>query len=353
MAEDFKQAVTSLTDRAATPFTIFCGWEDKGRVNAAEEKMDTVEKEFLAFPDIAADTINALLYQGQALTDAECLWPGPTETIYQGREQLRNQYEDLTKYELIDGRVRVMYLIANQTGVDSKMLLRKAGYTGGIYREQYEGKIQDTFPVIELVLYWGNKRWRSSRSIRRMFEKRRLSGEMWKYIDGVQLHVYEMRRLPEETRRLFQSDMRIVVDYLTEGENYRSHRKITHKAALIKMIKVLSGETDTDGVEEWLRKQGIREEDEISVCELFDQYERKGREEGKLEGIAAGRKAGIREGKREGRKAGLVEGIKRGEARRLVTDIENAMRFFQVTLEKACEGLGTTVGRYEEAKRIL
>ena len=349
MAEDFKQAVTSLTDRAATPFTIFCGWEDKGRVNAAEEKMDTVEKEFLAFPDIAADTINALLYQGQALTDAECLWPGPTETIYQGREQLRNQYEDLTKYKLIDGRVRVMYLIANQTGVDSKMLLRKAGYTGGIYREQYEGKIQDTFPVIELVLYWGNKRWRSSRSIRRMFEKRRLPGEMWKYIDGVQLHVYEMRRLPEDTRQLFQSDMRIVVDYLAEGENYRSHRKITHKAALIKMIKVLSGETDTDGVEEWLRKQGIREEDEISVCELFDQYERKGRQEGKQEGIAAGR----REGRKEGKKEGLIEGIKCGEARRLVADIENAMRFFQVTLEKACEGLGTTVGRYEEAKKFL
>ena len=42
-------------------------------------------------------------------------------------------------------------------------------------------------------------------------------------------------------------------------------------------------------------KQQIREEDEITVCELFDQYERKGREE--------------------------------GEARRLVTDIENAMRF--------------------------
>lgn len=326
-------------------------------MNVTEEKMDIVEKEFMAFPDIAADTINALLYQGQVLTDAERLRPGPTETIYQGREQLRNQYEDLSKYELIDGRVRLMYLIANQTGVDSKMLLRKAGYTGGIYREQYEGKIRDTFPVIELVLYWGNERWRSSHSIRRLFEKRRLPDEMWKYIDEVRLHVYEMRRLPEETRQLFQSDMRIVVDYLVDGKNYRSDRKITHKAALIKMIKVLSGETDTDGVEEWLKKQGIREEDEISVCELFDQYERKGREEGKLEGIAAGRKAGIREGKREGltegRRAGLVEGIKCGEARRLVTDIENAMRFFQVTLEKACEGLGTTVGRYEEAKKLL
>lgn len=130
-------------------------------------------------------------------------------------------------------------------------------------------------------------------------------------------------------RQLFQSDMRIVVDYLAEGEAYCSDRKIRHKAALIKMIRVLSGERETDDVEEWLKEQGIGEEDEISVCELFDQYERKGREEG------------------------IATGIKCGEARRLVTDIENAMRFFQVTLEKACEGLGTTVGRYEEAKKLL
>ncbi len=318
-------------------------------MNQREEKRDTVEKEFIAFPDIAADTLNALLYQGQALADAGSLWPGPTETIYQGRETLRDQYEDLSKYELIDGRIRVMYLIANQTGVDSKMLLRKAGYTGGIYREQYEGKIQDIFPVIELILYWGKPRWKSSRDIRCLFAKRRLPDGMWKYIDGIKLHIYEMRYLPEETRELFQSDMRIVVDYLAEGESYRSERKIMHKAALIKMIRVLSGETDTDDVEEWLTNQGIREEDEISMCELFDQYERKGREEGKKAGIVAGRKEGLIEGKKEG----IATGIKCGEARRLVTDIENVMRFFQVTLEKACEGLGTTVGRYEEAKKLL
>lgn len=82
---------------------------------------------------------------------------------------------------------------------------------------------------------------------------------------------------------------------------------------------MLFGGSDIGDVEEWLEKQQIGEENEVTVCELFDQYERKGREE--------------------------------GEARRLVTDIENAMRFFQVTLEKACEGLGTTVGRYEEAKK--
>ncbi|MDE7187850.1 MAG: Rpn family recombination-promoting nuclease/putative transposase, partial [Lachnospiraceae bacterium] len=226
-----------------------------------EEKMDIVEKEFMAFSDIASDTINVLLYQGHTLTDAKNLWSGPTETIYQGVERLRDQYEDLAKYEMIDGKVRMMYLIANQTRADGRMLLRKAGYTGGVYREQYDGKTLDIFPVIEFVLYWGNSRWRGSRDIRKLFAKRKLPEETWKYIDKVKLHVFEMRYLPENTRKLFQSDIRIVVDYLAEGEGYCSDRKIKHKAALIKMIKVLSGETDIEDIGEWLKEQGIREED--------------------------------------------------------------------------------------------
>lgn len=58
-----------------------------------------------------------------------------------------------------------------------------------------------------------------------------------KDIDELKLHVFEMRYLPEETRKLFRSDMRIVVDFLAEGKGYRSDRKIIHKAALIKMIR--------------------------------------------------------------------------------------------------------------------
>lgn len=87
-------------------------------------------------------------------------------------ERLRDQYEDLCKYEIADGRIRVMYLIANQIKVDGKMLLRKAGYTGGAYREQYEGKVKDIFPVAEFIFYWGRPRWRSSRDLRQMFKKR-------------------------------------------------------------------------------------------------------------------------------------------------------------------------------------
>ena len=106
------------------------------------------------------------------------------------------------------------------------------------------------------------------------------------------------------------------------------------------MIKVLSGNTDVDDIEDWLEEQGIREEDEVKVCELFDQYERKGRNEGR------------KQGRKEGEALGMEKGVKRGEARRLVKDVESAMNFFKVTLEKACEGLGTTVHGYEQAREI-
>ncbi len=319
-----------------------------------KEKKDIVEKEFVAFPDVAADVINVLLYKGKSVVNERNLQAGPTEFIYQGGEKLRNEYEDLCKYELADGRIKLMYLIANQSRTDGKMLLRKAGYTGGAYREQYEKKTRFLYPVIEFVLYWGKSRWEAGRNFRRLFSRKKISEEAWDYIDELKLHVFEMRHLPKEIRSLFQSDMRIVVDFLAEGNSYRSDRKVIHKAALIRMIKALSGETTAEGeVEKWMEEQEIREEDDVKVCELFDQYVRQGRAEGEKIGERRGEERGIKKGEKIGEKRGKKIGEKTGEARRLVLDVENAMNFFRVTLEKACEGLGTTLEKYEEAKRSI
>ena len=180
----------------------------------SKEKKDIVEKEFVAFPDIAADVINVLLYKGKAVVNKRNLQAGPTEFIYQGDGKLRNEYEDLCKYELADGRIKLMYLIANQSRTDGKMLLRKAGYIGGAYREQCEKKIQSLYPVIEFVLYWGKSRWKAGHTFRQLFRRKKISEEVWEYIDDLKLHIFEMRYLPEEIRSLFQSDMRIVVDFL-------------------------------------------------------------------------------------------------------------------------------------------
>lgn len=186
------------------------------------------------------------------------------------------------------------------------MILRKAGYIGGAYREQYEGKVSNTYPVIELILYWGEKHWHGPRSISQLFSKHDLTSQEQNYIDEIRLHVWEMRHLSQEVRERFHSDMRIVLDYLAEGNSYRSDRPVVHKSALIRMLKALSGDLDIEDIEKQLNALNIREEDEITVCELFEQYERKGRNEGLLEGISQGRSEGLRLGRSEG----LSQGIK-------------------------------------------
>ena len=52
---------------------------------------------------------------------------------------------------------------------------------------------------------------------------------------------------------------------------------------------------DTAGI---LEEMNIKEEDEITMCELFDQYTRRGRKEG------------IEEGKKEGLSEGLQKGLR-------------------------------------------
>ena len=60
---------------------------------------DLVMKDFEAYPDVAADLLNVFLYEGQQRVKQENLLAAPTETMYQGQKRLRNQLEDVSKYE--------------------------------------------------------------------------------------------------------------------------------------------------------------------------------------------------------------------------------------------------------------
>ena len=46
-----------------------------------DERKDLAEKDFIAFPDVAADVLNALLFDGESIVSAEELIPAPTETL--------------------------------------------------------------------------------------------------------------------------------------------------------------------------------------------------------------------------------------------------------------------------------
>lgn len=70
---------------------------------------DLVEKRFESYPDVAADIINVLLYDGERCVKPENLLAAPTETVYRGAGRLRNQYQDLAKYEFLCGALNMIY----------------------------------------------------------------------------------------------------------------------------------------------------------------------------------------------------------------------------------------------------
>lgn len=220
------------------------------------ETNDIVTKNFESYADVAADIINVLLHEGRRRVKDYEMLSAATESLYLDKENgLRNQLEDVAKYHVVNGVPKVLYLFANQTKVDKGMVLRKAGYAGGEYRRQYEKQNPSLYPVIEIVLYWGKSRWKGGCSLHRLFDEEGATADIiWKYVDDVQLHVWEMRHLPREIRELFQSDMRIIVDYLAEGDSYRSDRKVIHKEATVKMLRVLSGDTNVDDTGDALKK---------------------------------------------------------------------------------------------------
>ena len=53
------------------------------------------------------------------------------------------------------------------------------------------------------------------------------------------------------------------------------------------------------------------------------------------------------------RKIGIAEGMAEGKAEQLISSVETAMKFYNVSLETACEGAGKTVTDYYNAKKLL
>lgn len=242
---------------------------------------DLTQKSLESYPDVFSDVVNALLYRGERVLVPESLQPAPTETLYKDKQGvIRDQFHDVSKYEMENGRIRVQYTLENETAVNRKMVLRKAGYEGGVYRDQYDKA--EVYPFVSMVLYWGRSRWSAPRSLHRLFTGMHFRKE---YVDNIRLHVYEMAHLSKEVRERFHSDMRIVVDYLAEGKDYvPTGQKITHLEALLMMLSALTGDVRYEEIVPELQEEE-KEKGGIGMCELLDKYENRGVERGIARGM--------------------------------------------------------------------
>ena len=73
---------------------------------------DLAEKNLEDYPDVFADVINVLAYEGKAVVMEENLQAAPTETLYLSKKgKMRNQFHDVSKYVMKDGEIQMQYTL--------------------------------------------------------------------------------------------------------------------------------------------------------------------------------------------------------------------------------------------------
>ena len=302
-------------------------------------KKDRAEKVFVGCRDVFAELINGLLYGGKAVLEENELLPGPTESFYAGRQdEIRNQFRDLSMYQMQHGKVHALYNLENQSITDERMPLRCAGYDGAAYRSQYRKKRgQEIYPVVSIVLNWGEKVWDGARSVRELVDNSSVEvpEKMKPYLDRNRIAVYDMRFLPEEVRKRFEGDVRVVLDYLSDRENLiRRNQKLKNPEEVMRMLYALSED------ERYLENIEFMEEREgTGMCDLLDEAENRGR------------KQGIEQGKTLGLEQGKILGLEQG-VRALIATCKEFGASFEETAGKLKKRFGLEEAEIERDMKL-
>lgn len=261
---------------------------------------DVTEKTLEAYDDVFADIINGLLFKGKMIVKEEALMDAQPFSMYKADGKIHGQDRDVSKYwKKADGSgisLRLAFLgIENQTNYDKEMPLRVISYDGAAYRAQLGQDIK--YPVITLVLYFGDEAWGKNRSL---YDCMEIPENFKSYVYNYKINLFEIAHLPKEAIHYFHSDFKIVVDYFIQKHQNKkytpSRQTIKHVEEILELFRVLTGDRRFENVMNDDTEGGVS-----NMCEILDQVEARG----EARGIAIGEAKGIA--------IGEAKGIKKGE----------------------------------------
>ena len=240
---------------------------------------DTTEKTLEAFNDVFSDIVNGLLFKGKQVIQEDTLTDAQPFSMYKADGKIHEQERDVAKYWNKSSTDRISVRIAfigfeNQTQYERDMPLRIIGYDGAAYRAELSQ--EDRYPVLTLVLYFGDEPWGKNRTL---YDAIEIPEEFKPFVCDYKINVFEIARLPEEAIDYFQSDFRIIVDYFVHRRTNPDYRpsdpdKFKHVDAVLKLLSAITHDDLFTEVLEW---EGGKPKD---MCEVLDRVMEKGRQEG-------------------------------------------------------------------------
>ena len=254
---------------------------------------DITEKVLEDYNDVFADIVNVLLFHGKKVVKEDCLTDTRDISQYKIENEIHEQERDVSKlWEKQDVGIEnengekvviAMYGLENQTKIDKEMPFRVIGYDGAKYRGQINKEKRKHFPVVTMVLYFGERHWDKNKTL---YEGMIVPKYLEPYVNDYKINVYEIAYLTEEQVGMFTSDFKIVADYFVQMRKNKSYKpsqeEIQHVDEVLKLMSVLTEDN------RFLKVQQESRGEVKNMCEVLDRVENRGIAKGLAKGMAHG-----------------------------------------------------------------
>ncbi len=253
-------------------------------------------------PDIFADAINAILYDGKSVVTPERMRTIDIETQHveerDGDIRADARFRDLAKIVEVDDAIYCLFAIEHQSVEDYTMPLRIMEYDVREYLRQVKSNkgVQVRIkPIITIVMYWKADKWNQPVSVKDMFDKNTVrwleDNGLGGYIQDYRMHLFEPGTVKEEDLEKFKTELKDVIAYVKYSKSTEALKDYNekYKPDLTKSTVTLINELTNS------KYVFIEGKERLDMCEAFEGLIEEGRAKGKAEGRAEGKAEELKE----------------------------------------------------------
>ena len=241
-------------------------------------------------PDVFADAINAILYDGKSVVTPERMRAIDIETQHveekDGDIKADVRFRDLAKIVEVDDAIYCLFAIEHQSVEDYTMPLRIMEYDVREYLRQVKSNkgVQVRIkPIITIVMYWKSDKWNQPLSVKDMFDKNTVKwleeNGLGGYIQDYRMHLFEPGAVKEEDLEKFKTELKDVIAYVKYSKSTEALKDYNekYKPDLTKSTVTLINELTNS------KYVFIEGKERLDMCEAFEGLIAEGKAEGKAE----------------------------------------------------------------------
>jgi len=241
-------------------------------------------------PDIFADAINAILYDGKSVVTPERMRTIDIETQRvedeNGNVTADTRLRDSAKVVEVDDAIYCLFAIEHQSVEDYTMPLRIMEYDVREYLRQVKSNkgVQVRIkPIITIVMYWKADKWNQPVSVKDMFDRNTVrwleDNGLGGYIQDYRMHLFEPGAVKEEDLEKFKTELKDVIAYVKYSKSTEALKDYNekYKPDLTKSTVTLINELTNS------KYVFIEGKERLDMCEAFEGLIEEGRAKGKAE----------------------------------------------------------------------